>query len=120
MGHVHIQQLHFDPQIIKLNVKITRQNSVVCVVHKARPENLLALKKCDCLQQTLSFLQIHRNNLFFKKTVQQEGTVFNQTLRKPKSQMNLNYCIRKKLKTARTAVYMNWYWKYSANSPRIH
>lgn len=58
---------------------------MVCVMHEGRPGNLLALKTCDSLQQTLSFLQICRNNLFFKKTVQQEGTAFNQTLRKLKS-----------------------------------
>lgn len=67
MGCVHTQQLHFDPQIIKLNARITRKNSTVCVMHEARPENLLALKACDYLQQILSFLQICRNNLFFKK-----------------------------------------------------
>lgn len=55
MGCVHTQQLHFDPQIIKINVRITRQNSMVCVMHEARPENLLALKTRDCLT-TNSFL----------------------------------------------------------------
>lgn len=66
---VHTWQLHFDPQIIKLNVKISRQNSMVCVMHEARPENLMDIKPHDCLQQILLFLQTRRNNLLFKKTV---------------------------------------------------
>lgn len=45
MGCVHAQQLHFNPQIMRLNVKITRQNSMVCVMHEARPGNLIAIKK---------------------------------------------------------------------------
>lgn len=45
MGCVHTWQLHFDPQIIKLNVRITRQNSMVRVMHEARPENLMAIEK---------------------------------------------------------------------------
>lgn len=50
MGCVHTRQLHFDPQIIKLNVRITRQNSTVCAMHEARPENLMATKKYDRLK----------------------------------------------------------------------
>lgn len=69
MGCVHTRQLHFDPQIIKLNVKISRQNSMVCVMHEARPENLMDIKNHDCLQQTLLFLQTCRNNLLFKNIV---------------------------------------------------
>lgn len=30
---------------MRLNVKITRQNSMVCVMHEARPGNLIAIKK---------------------------------------------------------------------------
>ena len=69
MGCVHTRQLHFDPQIINLNVSITSQNSTVSVMREARSENLMAIKYHDCLKQILLFLQTCRNNLFFKKTV---------------------------------------------------
>lgn len=68
MGCVHAQQLHFNPQIMRLNVKITRQNSMVCVMHEARPGNLIAIKKKhDSVKQNILFLQTCRNKLSFKQ-----------------------------------------------------
>lgn len=67
MGCVHAQQLHFNSQIMRLNVKITRQNSMVCVMHEARPGKLIAIKKHDSVKQNILFLQTCRNKLSFKQ-----------------------------------------------------
>lgn len=124
MDCVHTRQLHFDPQIIKLNVRITRQNSTVCAMHEARPENLMATKKkMTVLNLILLFLQTRRNNLFFKKTVSsvRRNSIY------PKSKetknwiwMNLNYSIRKNAWPEKVAASVNRPWNCSANSPSHH